>query len=167
MKKGVLLVNLGSPDSASVPDVRRYLREFLMDGRVLDVNWFLRFCIVHFAILPSRPKQSAHAYQTVWTSQGSPLIVTSQNLRLKLQERVEVPIELAMRYQNPSISAAIRSLASQGVEETLVIALFPHYAMSSFETAIERVKEVVGALAPGMTIRIQPPFYNHPITSTP
>lgn len=65
--KALLLVNLGSPDSPSVPDVRRYLREFLMDGRVLDVNWLLRFCIVHFAILPFRPKQSAHAYQSIWT----------------------------------------------------------------------------------------------------
>ena len=75
MKQGVLLVNLGSPDSPSVPDVRRYLREFLMDGRVLDVNWLVRFCIVHFAILPSRPKQSAHAYQSIWTPEGSPLVV--------------------------------------------------------------------------------------------
>ena len=68
MSKGVLLVNLGSPDSPSVPDVRRYLREFLMDGRVLDVNWLVRFCIVHFAILPSRPKESAEAYHKIWTN---------------------------------------------------------------------------------------------------
>src|SRR6516164_981447 len=101
MKKGVLLVNLGSPDSASVPDVRRYLREFLMDGRVLDVDWLARFCIVHFAILPSRPKQSAEAYHKIWTAAGSPLIVTSRNLQARLQQRVSVPVELAMRYQNP------------------------------------------------------------------
>jgi len=162
MKKGVLLVNLGSPDSPSVADVRRYLREFLMDGRVLDVNWLLRFCIVHFAILPSRPKQSAHAYQTVWTPQGSPLVVTSRNVLAKLQPRIPVPVELAMRYQNPSISEAIRKLAAQGVDETLLIALFPHYAMSSFETAIERVKEVAAKLAPGMQIQVQPPYYDHP-----
>src|SRR6266704_5691175 len=92
--KGVLLVNLGSPDSPSVSDVHRYLREFLMDGRVLDVNWLARFCIVHFAILPSRPKQSAHAYQSVWMPQGSPLVVISSNLRARLQERVNVPLEL-------------------------------------------------------------------------
>src|SRR5262245_28699035 len=98
MTKGVLIVNLGSPDSPSVPDVRRYLREFLMDGRVLDVNWFARFCIVHFAILPSRPKQSAHAYQSVWTPQGSPLIVTSRSLHAKLQQKISIPVELAMRY---------------------------------------------------------------------
>src|SRR5580765_3373401 len=101
MSKGVLLVNLGSPDSPSVPDVRRYLREFLMDGRVLDVNWFVRFCVVHFAILPSRPKESAHAYQKIWTAQGSPLVVTSKHVHASLQKRVGVPVELAMRYQNP------------------------------------------------------------------
>ena len=91
MSKGILLVNLGSPDSPSVPDVRRYLREFLMDGRVLDVNWFVRFCVVNFAILPTRPKQSAHAYQTIWTKEGSPLVVTSKKVREKLQARVNVP----------------------------------------------------------------------------
>jgi ferrochelatase len=72
MSKGVLLVNLGSPDSPSVSDVRRYLREFLMDGRVLDVNWLTRFCVVNFAILPSRPRQSAEAYHKIWTPAGSP-----------------------------------------------------------------------------------------------
>src|SRR5512138_694130 len=113
MNKGVLLVNLGSPDSPSVADVRRYLREFLMDGRVLDVNWLLRFCIVHFAILPRRPKQSAHAYQSIWTPAGSPLIVTSRNLLQKLQGRVTVPVELAMRYQSPSIHDALRRLSEK------------------------------------------------------
>src|SRR5512138_1996694 len=129
MSKAVLLVNLGSPDSPSVTDVRRYLREFLMDGRVLDVNWFARFCIVHFAILPSRPKQSAHAYRSIWTPEGSPLVVTSRRVQTRLQERVEVPVELAMRYQEPSIPGAIRNLAAMGVGEVLLIPLFPHYAM--------------------------------------
>jgi protoporphyrin/coproporphyrin ferrochelatase len=161
-KQGVLLVNLGSPDSPSVPDVRRYLREFLMDARVLDVNWFLRFCIVHFAILPSRPKQSAHAYQSVWTKEGSPLIVTSRRVQALLQQRVSVPVELAMRYQNPSISAAVQSLARQGVGRALVILLFPHYAMSSFETAVERVKEVVARETPQMQLEFHPPYFDQP-----
>ena len=111
MSKAILLVNLGSPDSPSVPDVRRYLREFLMDGRVLDINWLARFCIVNFAILPSRPKQSAHAYQSVWTPAGSPLVVISRNVQAKLQQRLTVPVELAMRYQNPSILEAVQRLA--------------------------------------------------------
>jgi len=162
MNKGILLVNLGSPDSPSVPDVRRYLREFLMDGRVLDVNWLLRFCIVHFAILPSRPKQSAEAYHKIWTPDGSPLVVISRNLQAKLQQRVPVPVELAMRYQHPSIPDAVRSLAGRGVDEVLLIPLFPHYAMSSFETAVERVKEVAAALAPQMRLKVHPPYFDQP-----
>jgi ferrochelatase len=160
MSKSVLLVNLGSPDSPSGPDVRKYLREFLMDGRVLDVNWLARFCIVHFAILPKRPMQSAHAYQTIWTPAGSPLVVISLNVQAKLQVRVSVPVELAMRYQNPSIENAFRRLSASGVTHLLVIPLFPHYAMSSYESAVERVKEVGGKLAPGMRLQIQAPYYD-------
>ncbi len=162
MKKAVLLVNLGSPDEPTVPAVRRYLREFLMDGRVLDVNWALRFCIVHFAILPQRPKQSAEAYQKIWTPAGSPLIVASRNVQAELRRRVGMPVELAMRYQNPSIASAVVALAAQGADSVLVIPLFPHYAMSSFESAVERVKEVAGQLAPGMKLQVQPPFYDAP-----
>jgi ferrochelatase len=162
MSKAVLLVNLGSPDSPSVPDVRRYLREFLMDGRVLDVNWFLRFCIVNFAILPSRPKQSAHAYQSIWTPEGSPLIVISRKVEAALQCEVNVPVALAMRYQHPSIPAAVRQLSRQGGDEVLLIPLFPHYAMSSYETAVVRVREVAAQIAPGMRIHAQPPYGDHP-----
>jgi len=159
MSKGVLLVNLGSPNSPSVPDVRRYLREFLMDGRVLDVAWPVRFCVVNFAILPSRPKESAEAYHKVWTPEGSPLVVTSRNLQKKLQARLQVPVELAMRYQNPSIPHAVRAMASKGIDDMLLIPLFPHYAMSSFETAVVRVQEVAAKVAPQMKITVQPPFY--------
>lgn len=159
MSKGVLLVNLGSPDSPSVPDVRRYLREFLMDGRVLDVAWPVRFCIVNFGILPSRPKQSAEAYHEIWKPEGSPLVVTSRNLQKKLQAQVPVPVELAMRYQNPSIPDAVRAMASKGIDDVLLIPLFPHYAMSSFETAVVRVQEVAAKIAPQMKITVQPPFY--------
>ncbi|HSU55198.1 MAG TPA: ferrochelatase [Candidatus Dormibacteraeota bacterium] len=160
--KGVLLLNLGSPDSPSVQDVRRYLREFLMDGRVLDVSWPVRFCIVNFAILPSRPRQSAHAYQAIWTPAGSPLVVTSRNVQAKLRQRVSVPVELSMRYQNPSIPEAVGRLAEKGVTDLLLVPLFPHYAMSSFETAVERVKEVIAELAPQMQLTVQPPCYDAP-----
>jgi protoporphyrin/coproporphyrin ferrochelatase len=162
MSKGLLLVNLGSPNSPSVPDVRRYLREFLMDGRVLDVNWLARFCIVNFAILPRRPQKSAHAYQSIWTPAGSPLIAISRNVAKALQQRLPVPVALAMRYQNPSIPDAIARLADPGVDEALVVPLFPQYAMSSYETAVERVKEVAARLAPRMRLRFQPPFFEHP-----
>jgi len=162
MKRAALLVNLGSPDSPSVPHVRRYLREFLMDGRVLDVNPIARFFIVHFAILPSRPKQSAEAYQSVWTPAGSPLVAISREVRDQVQALCPVPVELAMRYQNPSIPDAVARLKAQGIDELLLIPLFPHFAMSSFETAVERVREVVARTAPGMKIQVQPPFFDRP-----
>jgi ferrochelatase len=162
MNKAILLVNLGSPDSPSVADVRRYLREFLMDARVLDVNWLARFCIVHFAILPSRPKQSAEAYEKVWTKADSPLVVISRNVQARLAQRLKHPVDLAMRYQNPSIPNAIQRLAQQKVDDLLLIPLFPHYAMSSFETAVERVKEIADKIAPKMRIQVQPPYFDHP-----
>ena len=140
MNKGILLVNLGSPDSTSVRDVRRYLNEFLMDARVIDSPWPLRRFIVGM-ILINRPKQSAEAYHKIWTAEGSPLIVTSRHVQTKLQERVTLPVALAMRYQNPSITNAILGLAEQKIDEVLLIPLFPHYAMSSYETAVERVKD--------------------------
>ena len=162
MSKGVLLVNLGSPDSTSVRDVRRYLREFLMDGRVLDMNWLGRFLLVNCVILVRRPKQSAHAYRSIWSKEGSPLVVTSKNVLTRLRKHVNVPVELAMRYQHPSIPEAIAKLAQRGVDQLLLIPLFPHYAMSSFETAVERVKEVVAGLAPKMRIKVQAPYYDQP-----
>jgi ferrochelatase len=161
MSKGILLVNLGSPDSTSVRDVRRYLNEFLMDPRVLDVAWPLRRFIVGMILL-RRPKESAHAYGKIWTPEGSPLIVTSRRLQRALQERLPVPVELAMRYQNPSIRDAVRAQASRGVRELLVIPLFPHYAMSSYETAVERVRAVARRHAPQMRLTIQPPYYDAP-----
>jgi protoporphyrin/coproporphyrin ferrochelatase len=162
MSKGILLVNLGSPDSTAVADVRKYLREFLMDGRVLDAPWPIRFCVVHFAILPSRPKESAHAYEKIWTPEGSPLVVTSRRVQRQLQARVDVPVELAMRYQNPSIESAVKKLNDARVDDLLLIPLFPHYAMSSYESAIVRVQEVAAQIAPRMKVTVQPPYFDAP-----
>jgi ferrochelatase len=162
MSKGVLLVNLGSPDSTSVDDVRKYLREVLMDGRVLDMAWPIRFCIVNFAILPSRSKESAHAYKKIWTPEGSPLVVTSKRVQAELQKRVSVPVELAMRYQNPSVESAVKSLSAKGADDVLLIPLFPHYAISSYETILARVREVAAKLAPQMNVTVEPPYYDQP-----
>jgi len=162
MSKGVLLVNLGSPDSPAVSDVRKYLREFLMDGRVLDAPWPVRFCVVNFAILPSRPKESAHAYEKIWTPAGSPLVVTSRHVQEKLQARVTVPVELAMRYQHPSILSALKKLRERKVTQLLVIPLFPHFAMSSFETAAVRVQELAARWTPQIKVEIQPPYFDAP-----
>ena len=162
MSKGVLLVNLGSPDSASVGDVRRYLREFLMDGRVIDVAWPLRAFIVGMVLI-NRPKQSAEAYRKIWAPEGSPLVVTSRRVLVRLQERVNtVPVVLAMRYGSPSIQDAVSKLAEEKVDEVLLIPLFPHYAMSSYETAVERVRKVAARVAPQMRIQVQPPYGDAP-----
>ncbi|MGB7767795.1 MAG: ferrochelatase [Verrucomicrobiia bacterium] len=161
MSKGVLLVNLGSPDSTSVKDVGRYLNEFLMDARVIDSPWLLRRFIVSMILL-SRPGQSAEAYHKIWSPEGSPLVVTSRNVQAKLQGRVTLPVALAMRYQNPSIPDAIIGLAEQKVDEVLLIPLFPHYAMSSYETAVERGKQVAAKIAPQMLIKVQPPYGESP-----
>jgi ferrochelatase len=161
-KRAVLLVNLGSPDSASVGDVRAYLGEFLMDGRVLDAFYPVRWCIVHLAILPKRPKESAEAYHKIWTAEGSPLVATSRKVREALQERGGMRVELAMRYRKPSIPEAIRKLRDEGIQEVLLIPLFPHYAMSSYETAVERVREVIAGEAPQMALTVVPPYYDHP-----
>jgi ferrochelatase len=161
MNKAVLLVNLGSPDSPSVSDVRRYLREFLMDGRVMDVAWPWRALIVGI-ILIKRPRQSAGAYHKIWMPEGSPLIVTSRHVQAELQKRVNAPVELAMRYQNPPIPNAIRKLRECGVDELFLIPLFPHYAMSSYESVVERVKGTAAKLAPQMRIVVQPPYFDSP-----
>ena len=156
------MVNLGSPDSPAVGDVRRYLREFLMDGRVMDVPWLTRFFVVHFAILPFRPKESAAAYQKIWLPDGSPLVIISKKVCEALRSRVEAPVELAMRYQNPRIEKAIDNLLERTVDELLLIPLFPHYAMSSFETAVEKVRTVLYSKAPGVKLVVQPPYFDQP-----
>lgn len=161
-RDAVLLVNLGSPNSPAPNDVRSYLREFLMDGRVIDAPYPIRFGIVHLMILPTRPKKSAEAYEKIWTPEGSPLVVTSRKLREELQARLDIPVELAMRYGKPSIEQALANLRGANVKRLLVIPLFPHYAMSSYETAVERVRALVAKIAPDISVRAQPPYYAHP-----
>ena len=161
-KQGVLLVNLGSPDSTSVSDVRRYLREFLMDGYVLDVPYWKRFLVVHCFILPFRPRKTADAYRKIWQPEGSPLVVISRQVQSLLQARMAMPVELAMRYQHPSIAQGVQNLARQGVNSILLVPLYPHYALSSTETVVARVKAVLAREAPRAQLKIVPPFYDDP-----
>jgi len=161
-KKAVLLVNLGSPDSPAVPDVRRYLTEFLLDARVIDIPWPLRQFLVRGVIIPRRVRNSAEAYHAIWTPAGSPLIVASRKLRDLLAARVELPLALAMRYGNPSIRDVVDALAKDGVENLLLIPLYPHYAMSSYETVVVRVREVLARRNPGCALQVLKPFYDDP-----
>lgn len=158
-KEAILLVNLGSPDSTSIPDVRRYLREFLMDERVIDVPWLNRFFLVNFLILPFRPARTAEAYRSIWTEEGSPLLVLSRKLQAALQARFSMPVALAMRYQNPSIPDILAGLAEQDVSRILLVPLYPHYALSSSETVIVRVQECLKQKWPEKQLKILPPFY--------
>jgi ferrochelatase len=115
--------------------------------------------VVHGLILPSRPKQSAEAYQAIWTNEGSPLIVTSRRVQAHLQQRINIPVALGMRYQNPSVESALDQLARQGVDHCLLIPLFPHFAMSSYETAVERVRAVARKRHASFQLTVQPPYY--------
>ena len=161
-KNAVLLVNLGSPDSTFTKDVRRYLKEFLSDDRVLDSPKAIQQFVLNCFILPTRPKRSAEAYKKVWTDEGSPLIVASKTIQTLLQERIDDHVELAMRYGKPSIPNAIANLKAKGITNILLIPLYPHYAMSSYETVVVRVMEEVGEQMPEATVETVQPFYKEP-----
>lgn len=162
-KRAVLLVNLGSPDSTSVSDVRKYLREFLGDERVLDLPKPLRWLLLEGIILRTRPKKSAHAYQSIWTKDGSPLLVTSRSVQQKLSAQLgaDLPVYLAMRYGQPSIASVIAKIIADGAQEVLLIPQYPHYAMSSWETVTAKVYAEAARLAPSPSLRITTvqPFY--------
>lgn len=160
-KQAVLLVNLGSPDSPQVEDVREYLREFLTDERVIDKP-FVRNVVVPTLILNTRPKKSAEAYASIWGEDGSPLVAISKRQQALLQEQVDVPVYLAMRYANPSIPDVIRQIIADGVEQLFLMPLYPHYAMSSYETVVVRVMEVVREQGDRLRVDTLQPFFDHP-----
>jgi len=145
-KKGILLVNLGTPDSPSTTDVRKYLDEFLMDPRVIDVNPVLRTFLVKGIIVPFRSPKSARLYQKIWSDEtGSPLLHYSKLQHQAIKERLgdEYQVELAMRYQSPSIESALDRLKAGLVSDIKVIALFPQYASASTGSVYDKVMELV------------------------
>ncbi|NII24062.1 ferrochelatase [Pseudoflavitalea sp. X16] len=163
-KRGIVLMNLGSPDSTEVKDVRRYLDEFLMDGRVIDTPLLLRALLVKGLIVPFRAPKSAAAYRSIWTKEGSPLIVISKQLQQALQAQVEEPVALAMRYGNPAPWTAYDELLQQqpDLEEVVLVPLYPHYAMSSYETAVEYAKKIHRKGKYSFKLSVVPPFYDDP-----
>lgn len=144
MKKGVLLVNLGTPDSTSVPDVRKYLREFLMDKRVIDIPAISRWLLVNFIIAPFRAPKSANEYKKLFTERGSPLKFYTEDLLDPLRKLLgdEYVVEYAMRYQNPSIASGLDKLRAANVSSIHVIPLFPQYASASTGSVIDKVMEL-------------------------
>jgi ferrochelatase len=163
---GVLLINLGTPDAPTPEAVGSYLREFLMDGFVIDVPKPLRWFLVNVMIVPRRKGQSAIAYQKVQLPQGSPLLVYTRELTEKVAARLAVDdryvIEYAMRYGNPSIRASLARLHAQDVSRIVVFPLYPQYAESSFETAVVETRRRALDLGYADGLSFFPPFYNRP-----
>ncbi len=160
--KGVLLVNLGSPDTTKTKDVKKYLKEFLMDERVIDVPYVLRNLLVKGIILNTRPKKSAKAYKKIWWDEGSPLVVISERFAKKIKSNVKIPVALAMRYGSMSMEKGFEELINQGVSEILLVPLYPHYAMSSYETVTVKAEKIVAKKYPKVMMDILPPFYKNP-----
>lgn len=158
--KGVLLVNLGSPKSPTAKDVKPYLDEFLMDSRVIDLPYLLRALLVKGIILNTRPEKSAAAYKKIWWEEGSPLIVISERIQKKTQQQLDLPVELAMRYGEPSIKNGLQKLKDQGVTEVLLIPLYPQFAMATTETINVLAKELRAQFFPELKITSLPAFYN-------
>ena len=158
--RAVLLTNLGSPDSTEVSDVRKYLNQFLMDPYVIQLPWVLRRLIVSLFVLPTRPKASAHAYQSIWWDEGSPLVVLSRRLLEAVEGKTDVPVAMAMRYGSPSIESQLLQLAKQdGIEEILLIPLYPHFADSTIKTTIEEAKDVIVRHNLSVKLTVLQPFY--------
>jgi len=159
---GVLLYNLGSPASTEVEDVREYLKEFLLDPRVIDAPALIRNIIVRGFILPFRPKNSAEAYRSIWTDEGSPLIVTSRRQQELLAEGTGLPVYLCMRYGEPSTPKVVADIAKDGVTHLLILPLYPHYSMASYETGLVAIEEAIQQQCPGLSYQAVAPYYNDP-----
>jgi len=160
--KGVLLVNLGSPESPDPKDVKPYLDEFLMDKYVIDVPFLLRALLVRGIILRKRPEKSAEAYKKIWWEEGSPLVVISKNAHKKVQNLTDIPVSLAMRYGKPSILSGLQELHDKGVTEVMLFPLYPQHAMASTTTILVLAEKLRKQHFPQMKFTTVPAFYNKP-----
>tara|TARA_R110000824_G_scaffold7892_4_gene35878 strand:- start:110648 stop:111682 length:1035 start_codon:yes stop_codon:yes gene_type:complete len=160
--RAVLLANLGSPDAPEIPEVRSYLQQFLMDPYVIQLPWLLRAFIVRLFVLPKRPYYSAEAYRSVWTDEGSPLVVLSYKLLAALKAKLDMPIALSMRYGSPSIESQLNMLAAMdGIDEVLFIPLYPHFADSTVTTSIKEAERVIRDNKLSLKLLTLKPFYDN------
>lgn len=161
---GILLINLGTPDSPSVADVRKYLKQFLSDPLVIDINPVARKLLVNAFIVPFRSPKSAEAYKKIWTDRGSPLLFNTLDLVQKVQTQLgdNYAVEVGMRYGSPSLEQAIYKLISKGIDRLIVFPLYPQYASSSTESSLRAIFEIVGRIKKVPPIKAVPPFFNHP-----
>lgn len=161
--RAVLFANLGSPDKPEVPQVRRYLNQFLMDPYVIQLPWVLRRLIVSLFVLPTRPAKSAEAYRSVWTEAGSPLVSLSMDLLQQVREHTDIPVGMAMRYGSPAIADELEKLARiDGVQEILFMPMYPHYAQSTVLTSVKEAEAAIVARGLKVKLKVLPPFYEQP-----
>lgn len=157
-------MNLGSPDSTRTSDVRRYLNEFLMDEKVIDMPYLSRLMLVRGIITPFRAPKSAAAYKTIWTKDGSPLITISRAQEKLVKEKMNIPVAITMRYGNPNPETGFAALLEQDekLDEVIAVPLYPHYAMASYETAVDHLKAAYKKNNYSFDLKIVPAFYNDP-----
>lgn len=162
MAHGIVLMNLGSPASTKVPDVRRYLNEFLMDGNVIDFPYWKRLLLVRGIITPFRAPKSAHAYASIWTKEGSPLVVNTYRSAQALEARTGKPVVVAMRYGSPTPEEAYAELLRRtpDLEEVVLVPLYPQHTKSSYITAVDHAVDQYRKAGHRFTLRIVPPFYD-------
>lgn len=164
-KTGVLLINLGTPDSPSTPDVRRYLREFLMDRRVIDIPPVNRFFLINGVIAPLRAPKSAKVYNELWDDRGSPLLYYGLEVKDLLQSALgnEYMVTFGMRYQNPSLESSIKQMEGLGLEKIIIIPLFPQYASASTGSAVEKAFDIIKQWEVIPDIKVISKFFDHPL----
>lgn len=163
-KTGVLIVNLGTPDSPNTPDVRKYLREFLMDGRVIDIPAIGRWPLVNLIIAPFRSPKSAKIYQELWEERGSPLKFYGEDVEKMLQEKLgdDYVVKLAMRYQSPSMDDGLEQFRKSGFQKIILVPFFPQYASASTGSVFEKAMKIVGSWQVIPEIKFTNTFYDHP-----
>ncbi len=160
---GVLLINTGSTEAPRTAETRTYLREFLSDPRILDINPVVRWFLLNFIILPTRPKNSARAYSQIWTEQGSPLLVVSRDLMAGLQEQMpDTEFAIGMRYGKPSIEEGLTKLVESRVDRIILAPLFPQYSSAATGSALELVYRLAGKMWNVPALSVLPPFYDDP-----
>lgn len=163
-KTGVLLVNLGTPDSPSVGKVRSYLSQFLNDPRVIDIPWLLRKILVNGIIVPFRAPKSAKVYKELWTDKGSPLIYHSENAAKLLQQELgeDYFVHLAMRYKNPGIPKVLEEMRQKNYDKIVVVTMFPQYASASTGSALDLVMKTISSWWVIPELKIVSQYYDHP-----
>ena len=160
-KKHVLLINLGSPKSLAIDDVRSYLKEFLSDRCVIDLPRFLQQLILRCFILPFRPRKTKEAYELVWKDGNSPLVANTKKIAEGLEAKTGWSVDVAMRYQEPSIQEAIETFKKKNITDVVIVPLYPHNAMSTTVTTEDEVKRIVKECYPELSVTFVKPFYDN------